>query len=45
MPDQRRPDDVRSTLRLVVTLREELTKRESFDSLWSSPYDPFSIRF
>ena len=45
MPDQRRPDDVRSTLRPAVTLREELAKRESFDTLWSSPYDPFSVRF
>lgn len=45
MPDQRRPDDVRYTLRPAVTLREELAKRESFDSLRSSLYDPFSVRF
>ena len=33
MPDQRRPDDVCWTLRPPVTLREELAKQESFDSL------------
>ena len=33
MPDQRRPDDVCWTLRPAVTLREELAKQESFDSL------------
>ena len=45
MPDQRRPDDVCYTLRPAVTLREELAKWESFDSLRSSLYDPVSVRF
>jgi hypothetical protein len=40
MPDRRRPDDVCCTLRPAVTLREELAKRKSFDSLRSSRSPP-----